>query len=64
VTADFAISDTPAGTDLAAKLTPASDGVWEMKLQKAIAIPPGATITVSVKDRQGNLTEVRRTFSR
>jgi hypothetical protein len=64
VTADFAIGDTAPGTDLAAKLRATSDGVWEMKLEKSMTIPAGATITVSVKDRQGNVTELKRTFAR
>jgi hypothetical protein len=63
VTADFEIDGVAPGGDLSAKLTPRGDCVWELKLGKAIAALERGTVTVSVKDRQGNTTRIERTFS-
>ncbi len=63
VTADFVMADTSAGENLAAKFKPASPGVWELKLDKPITALPKGKLTVSVKDRQGNVTAIERTFS-
>ena len=63
VTADFALDGTAAGVDVAAKFKPASAGVWELKLDKPITALPRGKLTVSVKDRQGNVTVIERTFS-
>jgi hypothetical protein len=37
--------------------------VWELTLTKAITDLPKGKVTVSVKDRQGNETQIERTFS-
>ncbi|MEX2186094.1 MAG: hypothetical protein WD875_04835 [Pirellulales bacterium] len=63
VTADFAIDGAAAGTNLAERFKPLSEGVWELKLARPIASQVRSTLTVSVRDRQGNTTHVARTFS-
>jgi hypothetical protein len=63
VVADFAVDGVPAGTNLAAKFRSKSQGVWEWKLARPLTALPRGRLTVSVKDRQGNLTRIDRTFS-
>jgi hypothetical protein len=63
VVADFAVDGIPAGTDLAPKFRPKSLGIWELPLNASIKELPKGKLTVSVQDRQGNRTEVARTFS-
>jgi hypothetical protein len=63
VVADFSVDGTPAGQNLAAKFKPASQGVWELKLATPIAELPRSKVIVSVKDRQGNISRIERTFS-
>ncbi len=63
VVADFAVDGTPAGEDLSAKFRPTSQGVWEMPLATPIRARSHGKLTVSVRDRQGNLAKVERTFS-
>jgi hypothetical protein len=41
----------------------ATYGVWEMKLDRPIADLEKGTLTVLVKDRQGNQTRIVRSFS-
>jgi hypothetical protein len=63
VVADFPVDGMPAGKNLAAKFKPKSQGVWELKLAQPIRRLPRAKLTVAVKDRQGNLSRIERTFS-
>jgi hypothetical protein len=63
VTADFAIDGTKPGENIAVKFTNTAPGVWEWELSKPLARLPKGTLTVSVKDRQGNVTRVERTFA-
>jgi hypothetical protein len=63
VTADFAIDGTAAGEDLAKKFRSVTQGVWELKLAKPITELPRGKLTVAVKDRQGSVTRIERTFS-
>ncbi|MCE9532041.1 MAG: hypothetical protein K8T89_13090 [Planctomycetes bacterium] len=63
VVADFDIDGIKAGENLAAKFKPASPGVWELTLSKPVAKLPKGKLTVSVKDRQGNLSRIERAFS-
>jgi hypothetical protein len=63
VVADFDVEGIIAGENLAAKFKPASQGVWEFKLSKPLTDLPKGTLTVSVKDRQGNIAEIQRSFS-
>jgi RNA polymerase sigma factor (sigma-70 family) len=63
VVADFPLDGVPAGQDLASRFTALPDNRWEMKLAKPLADLPRGKLTVSVKDRQGNITRIERTFS-
>lgn len=58
--ASFAVSGRPAGAQLADLATVVGDGIYQL----AIAPPASeATVTVSVADRQGNVTRVERVFT-
>ena len=63
VVADFPVDGTAAGEDLAARFTRVAKGVWELKLAKPITDLPKGKMTVSVKDRQGNVSRIERRFS-
>jgi hypothetical protein len=63
VTADFAIDGIPAGRNLAGKFTALPDNRWEMKLAQPLAHLPKGKLVVSIKDRQGNVARIERTFS-
>jgi hypothetical protein len=63
VTADFALDGVPAGENLAPRFNAVADGVWAWKLSRPVAGLSGGTLTVSVRDRQGNLSRIERTFS-
>ncbi len=62
VVADFAIDGMPAGTNLASKFQAKSPGVWELQLGQPIRLLPRGKVEVSVRDRQGNVTRIERTF--
>jgi hypothetical protein len=63
VVADFEVNGAKPGENLAAKFQPRTTGVWELVLNKAVTVLPKAKLIVSVKDRQGNVTRIERTFS-
>jgi Hydrazine synthase alpha subunit middle domain len=63
VAADFPLDGAAAGQNLASKFNVKSPGVWELTLAKPLTELPKGKITVSVKDRQGNLTRIERTFA-
>jgi hypothetical protein len=63
VVADFAVDGVPAGTNLAEKFKVLPGSRWELALAKPIASLPSGKLTVSIRDRQGNVTRVERTFS-
>ncbi len=63
VIADFPVDDTAAGENLAARFRPTSTGVWELKLAKPIGMLESGRLEVRVKDKQGNQTEIVRTFA-
>jgi mono/diheme cytochrome c family protein len=63
VTADFPLNGTAPGENLARKFQPLSQGVWELKLAAPLQKPGSGKLIVSVKDRQGNLSRIERTFS-
>jgi hypothetical protein len=63
VVADFAIDGTEPGENLAKKFKALPDGRWELRLEKPVAELPKGKLTVSVKDKQGNVTRIDRTFS-
>jgi hypothetical protein len=62
-TADFGVNGLAPGTDLAPHFKPGRDGVYELPLDAPLGDLASGTITVSVKDRQGNATRIVRTFS-
>ena len=63
VTADFAINGIGAGKDLSSQFRVKSQGVWELLLDRPIDKLSSGVLTVSVRDRQGNLSRIERTFS-
>jgi hypothetical protein len=63
VVADFEIDGIPPGENLASKFKPLSDNRWELVLSKPIKRLAKGNLTVSVKDRQGNVATIKRTFS-
>jgi hypothetical protein len=63
VKADFAIDGMVAGEELADRFRERSPGVWEWKLSKPAADLSEVTLTVAIKDQQGNVTRIVRTFS-
>ena len=63
VTADFAIDGVSAGENLADRFKPTKPGIWVWNLKRPLVRRPSGTLTVSVKDRQGNTARVVRSFS-
>ena len=63
VIADFAIDGVAAGQSLAAKFQPKTQGVWELRLAQPLAALQHGKLIVSVRDRQGNLARIERTFT-
>jgi hypothetical protein len=63
VVADFAVNGIAAGKNLASKFQPKTQGVWELKLSTSLTSLARGKLTVAVKDRQGNVTRIERTFS-
>jgi hypothetical protein len=63
VTADFPIDGAKPGENLAARFKETSDGVREWELGTPIKSLPRCTLTVAVKDRQGNLSRIERAIS-
>jgi hypothetical protein len=63
VVADFPVDGAAAGEDLAKKFRPVSQGVWELRLARPLTELRQGRLTVAVKDRQGNLSNIDRTFS-
>jgi hypothetical protein len=63
VVADFPIDGARADENLAKKFRPKGDGVWELALTTPVANLRKGKLTVSVKDQQGNISRIERTFS-
>ena len=63
VSADFVVDGAPAGTNLAPKFRETEQGVWELQLGTPIADLARGTLTLAVRDRQGNMARVARTFT-
>jgi hypothetical protein len=64
VVADFPVNGVAAaGTNLAPSFKAKTPGVWELTLTRPITKLSRGKLTVSVKDRQGNVTRIERTFS-
>ncbi len=62
VIADFPVNSIPAKQNLATKFQSAGQGIWQLQLAAPLRIARGV-LTVSVKDRQGNITRIERSFS-
>jgi hypothetical protein len=62
VTADFPVDGVKPGENLAARFKETSAGVRELKLGTPMKKLERGTLTVGVKDRQGNLTRIERTI--
>ncbi|MDB5336126.1 MAG: hypothetical protein JWN70_1745 [Planctomycetaceae bacterium] len=63
VTADFAVDGIAPGENLAGHFQALPEGRWEWKLARAVTDLPAGTLTVSIKDRQGNINSIKRRFS-
>jgi hypothetical protein len=62
VVADFEIDGIRPGENLAAKFTRLPESRWEFVLTKPIKTLQRGNLTVSIKDRQGNVTTINRKF--
>ncbi len=62
IVADFEIDGIKAGANLASRLKAIDPGVWEMKLAKPLTTLSKGLLSVSIKDKQGNITRIDRTF--
>ena len=63
VRASFAIGSKLAGTELAPFFFETADHVWTMTVAPALTELPNGVITVSIRDNQGNITRIERSFS-
>jgi RNA polymerase sigma factor (sigma-70 family) len=63
VSADFPLDGIPAGQNLADKFRLKGDSVWEWKLATPLEGLERGTLTVTVKDKQGNRSRIERVFS-
>jgi hypothetical protein len=63
VIADFDLAGTPAGQNLAPKFQALPENRWVLKLPAPLEKLSRGTLTVSVKDGQGNMTRIERVFS-
>jgi hypothetical protein len=63
VRADFAFSGVSPGENLASMFTALPDSRWELKLASPMKAVDQGKLTVSIKDRQGNVQRVERKFS-
>jgi hypothetical protein len=62
VFADFPVDGIPAGQDLAPRFREISQGVWELKLAQPVSKLVQGRLSIQVKDRQGNLSRIERSF--
>lgn len=63
VKVNFSLNGNTAGTELAPFFTQTEDHIWTLPIRSAITRLDDGVITVSIKDKQGNLTKVVRSFS-
>jgi hypothetical protein len=63
VVADFPVDGAAPGTDLAGRFKALPGSRWELTLARPITELHGGRLTVSVRDRQGNVSRIERTFS-
>lgn len=62
VAADFDIDGIAAGKNLASHFKKTQSGVWQWQLNSPVNRLARGNLTVTVKDRQGNVTRVVRSF--
>jgi hypothetical protein len=62
VVADFPLAGAAPGVDLAPKFESRGDGVWELRLPAQLTDVSHGKLTVSINDRQGNMSRIERTF--
>ncbi len=60
VVADFPVDGAAAGENLASKFQPLAGSRWEYKLSKPVARPARGTLTVTIRDNEGNQSQVVR----
>lgn len=60
--ADFPVGGVAANQNLASKCRSVSPGVWELQIASPIVVDRGK-LTVAIKDREGNVTRIERSFS-
>jgi hypothetical protein len=63
VKANFPVNGERAGAELASLFTETGDHIWTMQIHPALTSLPSGEITISIKDKQGNLTRLVRSFS-
>jgi hypothetical protein len=63
VVTDFPIDGVKAGENLASRFKVKERGVWEFRLTHPIKKLARGKVRVSIKDNQGNLSQIERTFS-
>jgi hypothetical protein len=63
VLADFPLAGAEPGTNLAPKFEAKGEGIWELRLPTPLTELPRGRLIVAVKDRQGNVSRIERTFS-
>ena len=63
VVANFPLEGVPAGENLAEKFKALPGSRWELPLSNPLLDLPKAKLTVSVKDKQGNVSKIERSFS-
>jgi hypothetical protein len=63
IVADFPIDDAAPGADLEMRFRATALNVWELALEAPITRLERGRLTVSVRDRQGNISRIERTFS-
>jgi hypothetical protein len=63
VVADFAVDGVKPGEDLAKRFKSVGQGVWQYRLATPVESLARGTLTVSVRDRQGNVARIERKFS-
>jgi hypothetical protein len=63
VVADFPLDGTPAGENIASKFKGKAPGVWELTFSRPLTKLAKGKLKVSIKDHQGNITQIERTLS-
>jgi hypothetical protein len=63
VVADFPVDGAKPGENLAKRFSALPGSRWELRLEKPVAALQSGKLSVSVKDKQGNVTRSERTFS-